>query len=238
MLERVNLSKALDDEAYDLKVRMWQVALRREAMKRYTKHASTVVVFEGWDAAGKGGAIKRVTETLDPRGYAVRSFAAPAGDEKTHHYLWRFWKALPEPGQLAIFDRSHYGRVLVERVEGFATEKEWKRAYREIVEFESQLANAGILVVKFWLHIDQDEQLRRFKGRELDPFRSYKLTEEDWRNRARWENYRVAVEDMLEKTSTGRSPWTVVAANDKNYARVKVVKTIARAMMEAPNRER
>ncbi len=233
MLEKTDLTKKLEADEYARAIKKWQVALRRETTKRFKDRTSTVVIFEGWDAAGKGGTIKRVTETLDPRGYAVRSFAAPAGDEATHHYLWRFWKALPEPGQVAIFDRSHYGRVLVERVEGFCTEAEWKRAFREIVEFETQLRNAGVVVVKYWMHIDQDEQLRRFKARELDPFRSYKLTDEDWRNRARWETYERAVEDMLERTSTDIAPWTVVAANDKNYARVKVVKTLARAMMEA-----
>jgi polyphosphate kinase 2 (PPK2 family) len=187
-------------------------------------------VFEGWDAAGKGGAIKRVTEMLDPRGFTVSSYAAPRGEEQTHHYLWRFWRNLPRAGHLSIFDRSYYGRVLVERVEGFATEAQWGRAYAEINEFEAHQHSFGMLICKFWLHITREEQLRRFKRRELDPFRSYKLTDEDWRNRDKWQAYVRAVEDMLLKTSTQCAPWTVIEANDKYYARVKVLNTIVSAV--------
>jgi polyphosphate kinase 2 (PPK2 family) len=230
MLEHVDLSKKLPEKRYWQEIKQWQLKLRVEATRLYDSKGAALVLFEGWDAAGKGGAIKRVTEMLDPRGFAVNTFAAPGGSEARHHYLWRFWKRLPEEGQLAIFDRSHYGRVLVERVEGFCTEPEWKRAFREINEFEWQLANFGIVLVKFWLHIDPQEQLKRFKDRELDPFRSYKLTEEDWRNRAKWRLYQAAVEEMLEKTSTAWAPWTVVEANDKFYARVKVVRTVVKAL--------
>jgi AMP-polyphosphate phosphotransferase len=230
MLEQVDLGKKLPEKKYWGEIKNWQVRLRNESLRLFNEKRMALAVFEGWDSAGKGGSIKRVTETLDPRGFNVSTFGAPAGAEAKHHHLWRFWKALAQQGQLAIFDRSHYGRVLVERVEGFCTEQEWKRAYREINEFEWQLVNFGTVVVKFWLHIDQDEQLRRFKARELDPFRSYKLTEEDWRNRAKWDRYYEAVEEMLEKTSTTWAPWTVVEANDKYHARVKVVQTLTKAL--------
>jgi polyphosphate kinase 2 (PPK2 family) len=234
MLEKVDLSQKLPEKKYWNEIKKWQVRLRMESLRLFNEKRMALAVFEGWDAAGKGGGIKRVTETLDPRGFNVNTFAAPSGEERRHHYLWRFWKALPQSGQIAVFDRSHYGRVMVERVEGFCTEREWKRAYREINEFENQLVNFGAVIVKFWLHIDQDEQLRRFKARELDPFRSYKLTEEDWRNRARWDQYRDAVEEMIEKTSTTWAPWTVVEANDKFYARVKVVQTLTKALEAMP----
>ena len=230
MLEKIDLSKKLPEKRYWNEIKKWQVRLRTESMRLFNERRMAMAVFEGWDAAGKGGSIKRVTETLDPRGFNVSTFAAPSGEERRHHYLWRFWKALPQLGQIAIFDRSHYGRAMVERVEGFCTEQEWKRAFREINEFEWQLVNFGTVVVKYWLHIDQEEQLRRFKGRELDPFRSYKLTEEDWRNRAKWNQYQEAVEEMIEKTSTAWAPWTVVEANDKFFARVKVVQTLTKAM--------
>jgi polyphosphate kinase 2 (PPK2 family) len=187
-------------------------------------------VFEGWDAAGKGGAIKRLTEILDPRGFTVSSYAAPKGEEKTHHYLWRFWRNLPRAGHVAIWDRSHYGRVLVERVEGFCNDDEWRRAFREITEFESHQHSFGMVICKFWLHITKSEQLRRFKGREIDPFRSYKLTDEDWRNRAKWGEYQEAVEDMLLHTSIPGAPWTAVEANNKYWARVKVLRTVVNAI--------
>lgn len=230
MLEKVDLSQTLPEKKYWNEIKKWQVRLRMESLRLFNEKRMALAVFEGWDAAGKGGSIKRVTETLDPRGFSVTTFAAPTGEEQRHHYLWRFWKALPQLGQVAVFDRSHYGRVMVERVEGFCTAQEWKRAYREINEFEWQLVNFGAVIVKFWLHIDQEEQLRRFKARELDPFRSYKLTEEDWRNRAKWDQYHDAVEEMIEKTSTTWAPWTVVEANDKFFARVKVVQTLTKAL--------
>lgn len=230
MLEKADLSKKLPEKRYWNEIKKWQVRLRTQSMRLFNEKRMALAVFEGWDASGKGGSIKRVTEILDPRGYNVNTFAAPSGAEAHHQYLWRFWKSLPQAGQIAVFDRSHYGRVMVERVEGFCTDQEWKRAFREINEFEWQVTNFGTVMVKFWLHIDQDEQLRRFKARELDPFRSYKLTEEDWRNRAKWNQYQEAVEDMIEKTSTAWAPWTVVEANDKFYARVKVVQTLTKAL--------
>ena len=232
MLERVDTNKQLGEKEYRKELGQVQVRLRDLEFEVFREQVPVLCMFEGWDAAGKGGAIKRVTENLDPRGFTVSSFAAPQGEQKTHHYQWRFWKALPRTGHIAIFDRSYYGRVLVERVEGFCSEEEWKRAYREINECESQLRSFGMVICKFWLHFTLEEQLRRFKARERDPFRSYKLTEEDWRNRAKWNDYWQAVEEMLERTSTAAAPWTVVEAKDKFYARVKVLKTIVRAIEE------
>jgi polyphosphate kinase 2 (PPK2 family) len=232
-LGAVDLRRALPEKKYWKQVAALQLELRDLHFRMYERQVPVLLVFEGWDAAGKGGAIKRVTERLEPRGYSVSSFSAPRGEEATHHYLWRFWRALPRAGHLGVFDRSYYGRVLVERVEGFSSAAEWGRAYREIREFEAQQAAFGMVVRKFWLHISPEEQLRRFRDRERDPFRSYKLTEEDWRNRARWGEYEAAVEDMLAETSTKQAPWTVVAADDKFYARVKVLKTVVRAVERA-----
>jgi polyphosphate kinase 2 (PPK2 family) len=192
----------------------------------YEQKRPVVVVFEGWDAGGKGGAIKRLTAKLDPRGYIVWPIAAPQGEDKERHYLYRFWRRLPEKGQIAIFDRSWYGRVLVERVEGFAPESDWRRAYAEINQFERQLADFGTIIFKFWLHTSAAEQLKRFKEREQSGYKSWKLTDEDWRNRAKREDYEVAVEEMLLKTSTNAAPWTIVEANDKYHARIKVLKTV------------
>jgi polyphosphate kinase 2 (PPK2 family) len=230
MLERIDLNKKLDVKLYKKQLALVQTRLRELEFAIYRQRVPVLCLFEGWDAAGKGGAIKRVTEALDPRGFTVHSFAAPQGEQKTHHYLWRFWKTLPRAGHLAIHDRSYYGRVLVERIEKFCSEVEWRRAFREINEFEAHQSSFGMVICKFWLHLSPEEQLRRFKSREHDPYRSYKLTEEDWRNRAKWDAYYQAVEDMLEKTSTVTVPWTVVEANDKYYARVKVVKTIVAAI--------
>jgi polyphosphate kinase 2 (PPK2 family) len=233
VLESVDLGKRLGERAYRSRIATQQLRLRGLHFRMYEEQVPVLAVFEGWDAAGKGGAIKRVTETLEPRGFTVSSFAAPRGEERSHHHLWRFWRALPRAGHLGIFDRSYYGRVLVERVEGFCSVDEWKRAYREINEFEAHQASFGMVIQKFWLHISKEEQLRRFRGRERDPFRSYKLTAEDWRNRARWGSYAEAAEEMLARTSTPYAPWTVVEANDKLHARVKVVKTLADAVARA-----
>ncbi len=188
------------------------------------------VVFEGWDAAGKGGAIKRLVAGLDPRHVRVQSYAAPTEREKRHHFLWRFGPNLPGAGGMAIFDRSWYGRVLVERVEGFATEPEWKRAYDEIVSFEKSLVAEGTTLVKFWMHISPEEQLARFESRRDDPLRRWKLTEEDWRNRAKRSAYAQAVEEMLSRTDHSRARWHVVAAESKQFARVKVVETVVHAL--------
>ncbi|GAA3139093.1 hypothetical protein GCM10010466_32790 [Planomonospora alba] len=188
------------------------------------------VVFEGWDASGKGGAIKRLVRPLDPRHVRVAQFAAPTPDEARHHFLWRFWKVLPGWGGMAVLDRSWYGRVLVERVEGFATEEQWRRAYGEIVEFERTLAAEGMIIVKFWMHVSEEEQLRRFQSRAGDPLRAWKLTAEDWRNRDRRAEYEIAVEEMLERTGHEAGPWHVVAADDKRLARVTVVETVCAAV--------
>jgi polyphosphate kinase 2 (PPK2 family) len=235
MLETLDMTRKLTPKQYQEQVGPAQVRLRELEFQAYKKQIPVLCVFEGWDAAGKGGCIKRITEMLDPRGFTVSAYAAPKGEEKTHHYLWRFWRNLPRAGHVGIFDRSYYGRVLVERVEGFCHEDEWRRAYREINEWESQLASFGMVICKFWLHITKEEQLRRFKSRETDPFRSYKLTEEDWRNRAKWDVYTQAVEDMLLHTSTPYAAWTPVEANNKHYARVKVLRTVVEAMERSLN---
>ncbi|MEU4537890.1 UDP-galactose-lipid carrier transferase [Streptosporangium sp. NPDC023825] len=188
------------------------------------------VVFEGWDASGKGGAIKRLVRPLDPRHVRVAQFAAPTYDEKRHHFLWRFWPVLPGWGGMAVLDRSWYGRVLVERVEGFATEEQWSRAYGEIVEFERTLAAEGMIMVKFWMHVSEEEQLRRFRDRAGDPLRAWKLTDEDWRNREKRPQYEVAVEEMLARTDHPKAPWHVVPGDDKRLARVTVVETVCAAV--------
>ncbi len=226
MLNTIDLSQTLEGEEYERELVKYQVALYALAYQVYVQQRPVILVFEGWDAAGKGGAIRRVTEKIDPRGYVVYPIAAPKGDDATHHYMWRFWNRLPETGQIAIFDRSWYGRVMVERIEGFCTEDEWKRAYREINQFERQLIDYGTILFKFWLQVSKDEQLRRFEARSNDKLRSWKLTGEDWRNREKWDSYEEAVNEMLLKTSTVSAPWTVVEANSKGFARVKVLKTL------------
>lgn len=228
MLERIDLSQALSPEEYEAQLEPLQAQLQALGHELYKRRRSLIVVFEGWDAAGKGGAIKRLIAEVDSRGYEVYPIAAPAGEDKTHHYLWRFWRRLkpPEEKQIQIFDRSWYGRVMVERVEGFCSEAEWRRAYREINEFERQLVASGMILVKFWLQISAEEQLRRFEERRDTPAKAWKLTEEDWRNREKWPLYERAVEEMLLKTSTLFAPWTVVEANDKYFARVKVLRTV------------
>jgi polyphosphate kinase 2 (PPK2 family) len=188
------------------------------------------VVFEGWDASGKGGAIKRLVAPLDPRHVRVAQFAAPTYDEKRHHFLWRFWPVLPGWGGMAVLDRSWYGRVLVERVEGFAAEEQWRRAYDEIVGFERSLAEEGMILIKFWMHVSDEEQLRRFRSREADPLRNWKLTAEDWRNREKRPEYEKAVEEMLTRTDHSQGAWHVVAGDDKRYARVAVAETVCRVV--------
>jgi polyphosphate kinase 2 (PPK2 family) len=230
MLETVDLSLKLTPDEYKVRLIKAQVRLSQLGFQVYKQQRPVIIAFEGWDAAGKGGAIRRLTERLDPRGYVVHAISAPRGDDAEHHYLWRFWRRLPEAGQIAILDRTWYGRVLVERIEGFCSEEEWRRAYREINEFERQLVDFGTVLVKFWLHIGQDEQLARFELRQETPYKAWKLTDEDWRNREKWEPYVEAVEDMLLKTSTTGSPWTVVPANDKLYARVNVLETVVEAL--------
>ncbi len=233
MLDQVDLSLSLDAETYKRELLRYQLALHDLGYQAYVQQRPVVIAFEGWDAAGKGGAIKRVTERLDPRGYAVHPIGAPKGDDAAHHYLWRFWRRLPEAGQIAIFDRSWYGRVLVERIEGFCSREAWQRAYREINAFERQLVEYGTVLFKFWMHISKDEQLRRFEARAADPIKQWKLTEDDWRNREKWDLYYEAVDEMLLKTSTHLAPWTVVEGNDKHYARVKVLRTLVEGLSAA-----
>jgi AMP-polyphosphate phosphotransferase len=194
------------------------------------------VLLEGWDASGKGGAIKRLVARVDPRHVRVKQFAAPTYDEKRHHWLWRFWPALPGWGGMAVLDRSWYGRVLVERVEGFAEEPAWRRAYEEIRDFEHMLVAEGMVLVKLWLHISDEEQLQRFEARANDPLKAWKLTEEDWRNREKRAEYVQAVEDMVTETSTGYAPWTLVEGDSKRYARVKVIETVIAATEDGMRR--
>ncbi|MFZ0950547.1 MAG: hypothetical protein WAN19_20635 [Candidatus Sulfotelmatobacter sp.] len=230
MLETVDLTRTLDRLAYVREVTRRQIQLRELGYQVYLQKQSVIIVFEGWDAAGKGGAIKRITEKLDPRGYVVYSISSPQGEDRTRHYLYRFWRRLPERGQIAIFDRSWYGRVLVERVEGFASEAEWKRAYREINSFERQLREFGVILVKFWIHISREEQLRRFEERKAIGYKAWKLTDEDWRNREKWEAYEEAVEQMLVKTSTATAPWALVEGNDKYWARTRVLAKLVKIL--------
>lgn len=225
ILQSLDMKQALDRKTYDMELRKEQGRLNRLAREARARKKSMLLVFEGWDAAGKGGAIRRTTAALDARDFQVIAIAAPTDEERAQHYLWRFWRHLPRAGRFLVFDRTWYGRVLVERVEGFATEHEWMRAYNEINHFEQQLVDHGIVLVKYWLHITKEEQLRRFKEREGTPYKAWKLTDEDWRNREKWDAYEQAVNDMAERTSTIAAPWTLVEANDKLFARVKVIRT-------------
>ncbi len=230
VLSGVDLSKALSNKEYKQKLDSLQKKMEILHSELYRLRIPVVICFEGWDAGGKGGAIKRLTSHMDPRGYQVNPTASPNDTEKAHHYLWRFWNNMPKAGHIAIFDRTWYGRVMVERIEGFCSEAEWKRAYQEINEMEEHLANSGCIVLKFWLHIDKDEQERRFKERMENPAKQWKITDEDWRNREKWDEYEKAVDEMLVRTSTTYAPWEIVEANSKYYARVKVLKTVVEAM--------
>ncbi len=235
MLEVLDLTRKLNPKDYVRELARRQIQLRELGYQVYTQKRPVVLAFEGWDAAGKGGVIKRITERLDPRGYIVYPISAPHGDDKTRHYLYRFWRRLPERGSIAIFDRSWYGRVLVERVEGFAKEAEWKRAFKEINAFERQLTDFGAIVLKFWIHISRDEQLKRFEQRKAVGYKAWKLTDEDWRNREKWDAYEDAVEEMLVKTSTIPAPWTVVEGNDKYWARIKVLSKLVEVLSQELN---
>ena len=230
VLSGIDLSKSLTEEEYKTRLKKLQKRLAELHSELYRLRIPVVIGFEGWDAGGKGGAIKRLTSNLDPRGYRVNPTAAPNDIEKVHHYLWRFWNSVPKAGHIAIFDRTWYGRVMVERIEGFCSEAQWRRAYQEINEMESHMANAGAVVLKFWLHIDKDEQERRFKERQANPAKQWKITDEDWRNREKWDQYEEAVNEMLIRTSTTYAPWIVVEGNDKRYARVKVLQTVVDAL--------
>jgi polyphosphate:AMP phosphotransferase len=226
ILDRLDMSLSMEKEAYEDALEEYQGKLNRLFRHPEMQRRSLVAVFEGQDAAGKGGAIRRITGALDARQYRIIPIAAPTADERARPYLWRFWRAMPGHGQITIFDRSWYGRVLVERVEGFCSEEDWMRGYAEINDFEEQLDRNGTIVVKFWLQISEEEQLRRFQERETTTFKRYKLGPEDWRNREKWNAYRDAVNEMVERTSTEYAPWTLVEANDKKYARVKILSTL------------
>lgn len=230
VLAGIDPAKEMSREEYKQKLAKLQEKLTDLHNQIYSYRIPVVLAFEGWDAGGKGGAIKRLTQALDPRGYVVNPVASPNDIEKVHHYLWRFWNKMPKAGHIAIFDRSWYGRVMVERIEGFCTEYEWKRAYREMNEMEAQLSHGGNIVIKFWLHIDKDEQERRFKERQENPEKQWKITDEDWRNRAKWDEYEKAVDEMLVRTSTRHAPWVVVEGNNKYYARIKVLETVVDAI--------
>jgi polyphosphate:AMP phosphotransferase len=226
VLSELDLTHKLSKKDYDNELAQWQGRLSELVRDPRFKQHSLICVFEGSDAAGKGGAIRRITAAVDARQYQTIPVAAPTEEERAQPYLWRFWRHLPRTGRVAIFDRSWYGRVLVERVEGFCAEADWLRAYTEINDFEHELVEAGAVVVKFWLQISRDEQLQRFKERENIQFKRFKITEEDWRNRKKWDAYHAAVCDMVDRTSTGDAPWTLVEANDKGYARVKILRTV------------
>ncbi|MEQ7919637.1 polyphosphate:AMP phosphotransferase [Xanthomonas sp. WHRI 1810A] len=233
LLGSLDMTLSLEKDDYDEQLITEQARLSGLMRDKRMRGHALVAVFEGNDAAGKGGAIKRVAAALDPRQYNVVPIAAPTEDERAQPYLWRFWRQIPARGKFTIFDRSWYGRVLVERVEGFCTEADWLRAYSEINDFEEQLTEAGTVVVKFWLAIDEETQLARFQEREDIPFKRHKITEDDWRNRKKWPLYREAVGDMVDRTSTEIAPWTLVEANDKRWARVKVLRTINDALQAA-----
>jgi polyphosphate kinase 2 (PPK2 family) len=233
VLSRLDMTRSLGKKAYTQQLNRYQGRLNQLHREARARKLSTLLLFEGWDAAGKGGAIRRVTAALDARSYRVIPIAAPTDEERAQHYLWRFWRHLPRAGRTTIFDRSWYGRVLVERVEGFATEMEWMRAYAEINDFEEQLVEHGSVLLKYWVHITAHEQLERFRLREKTPHKAWKLTDEDWRNRERWDAYEQAVNDMVERTSTRVAPWTLIAGNDKRHGRVAVLKALCERLEAA-----
>ncbi|HEX8962090.1 MAG TPA: polyphosphate:AMP phosphotransferase [Rhodocyclaceae bacterium] len=233
LLSELDLSHKIAKKDYEDQLAKWQGRLSELVRDPRFKQKSVICVFEGSDAAGKGGAVRRVTAALDARDYQIVPIAAPTEEERAQPYMWRFWRHIPRTGRVTIFDRSWYGRVLVERVEGFCAEEDWLRAYTEINDFEHELVEAGAVVLKFWLQIGKDEQLKRFKEREKIEFKRFKITDEDWRNREKWDAYHNAVCDMVDRTSTGNAPWTLVEANDKYYARVKVLRTICERLQRA-----
>lgn len=229
-LAEISLDKELSEEAYRTELKKCQKRLTELHNEIYRRKIPVILAYEGWDAAGKGGNIKRITGALDPRGFEVHPIASPEPHEKARHYLWRFWTRLPKTGHIAIFDRTWYGRVMVERLEGFCTENDWQRAYNEINEFEKELYDWGAIVIKFWVQIDSDTQLARFTDRQNTPEKQWKITDEDWRNREKWDLYEAAVDEMIEKTNTSYAPWVVLESNDKKYARIKALKTVIAAI--------
>ena len=233
LLSEVELNKDMDVLEYRRELAKCQKKLGKLHNELYRKKIPVVIAYEGWDAAGKGGNIKRIAGALDPRGYDVHPIASPEPHEKSRHYLWRFWTRLPKTGHIAIFDRTWYGRVMVERLEGFCTQNDWQRAYNEINEFEKELTDWGAVVIKFWVQIDKETQLERFKDRENTPEKRWKITDEDWRNREKWDMYEDAVNEMLQKTSTESAPWYILESNNKYYARIKALKTVIKRLEKA-----
>lgn len=233
LLSTLDLSQSISEEKYKTDLEDYQGRLNLLHRKFKARNRSAILVFEGWDAAGKGGIIRRITGAIDARDYQIIPIAAPTEEERAQHYLWRFWRHLPRAGRITVFDRSWYGRVLVERIEGFAREDEWKRAFAEIVNFEEQLHRHGIVVLKFWVHIDKDEQEQRFKLRQNTNYKHYKITDEDFRNRERWDDYEIAADEMIERTGTDFAPWHLIEANDKKFARIKTLRIIYKALKGA-----
>ncbi len=225
--------KEISDDIYKAELKVLQKRLGELHNILYRKKIPVIITYEGWDAAGKGGNIKRITGALDPRGYEVHPIASPEPHEKARHYLWRFWTRLPKDGHIAIFDRTWYGRVMVERLEGFCSENDWKRAYNEMNEFEKELSDWGAVIIKFWVQIDKDTQLARFTDRQNNPEKQWKITDEDWRNREKWDAYEIAVNEMLQKTSTVYAPWHILESVDKKYARIKALKIVIEEIEKA-----
>ena len=234
MLSDLDLTKQIKSKKlYEKLLKKYQYELLEVQRRIIHGNFKVILLFEGWDAAGKGGCIKRLTEVWDSRHFKVNAISAPTPTEKAHHYLWRFWTHIPEQGQVAIFDRSWYGRVMVERIENFCTPEEWKRAYDEINNFEKALADDNTIIIKFFLHISKAEQKRRFEGREQEPLKRWKITKEDWRNRTKWNKYLKAAEEMIKKTNKRHATWNIVSAEHKRYARIHVIKTVIRRFYDA-----
>ena len=233
VLDQVDLAQSLSKKEYKQQLMHYQNRLGKLTWIARREKRSSVIALEGWDAGGKGSAIRRITASMDARLHRTISVAAPTDEELAQHYLWRFWRQIPQAGYVTIYDRSWYGRVLVERVEGFAQEHEWMRSYQEINDFEDQLCSHGTIINKFWIHISQEEQLKRFKEREVVPWKQYKITEEDWRTREKWDAYKIAVDEMMARTSTAGSRWHIIAGNNKKFARVEILKTLCESMEES-----
>ncbi len=236
MLSEIDLDKEMDVTEYRKELAKCQKKLAKLHNELYRKKIPVIIAYEGWDAAGKGGNIKRIAGALDPRGYDVHPIASPEPHEKSRHYLWRFWTRLPKTGHIAIFDRTWYGRVMVERLEGFCSKNDWQRAYNEINEFERELKDWGAVIIKFWVQIDKDTQLARFNDRENNPQKRWKITDEDWRNREKWDQYEDAVNEMIQKTSTDFAPWHILESNNKYYARIKALKIVIKELEKALSR--
>ncbi|HAG70034.1 MAG TPA: polyphosphate:AMP phosphotransferase [Lachnospiraceae bacterium] len=233
LLKDIPLNRSLSEAEYERELEELQDKLRALHNRLYRLKVPVIICYEGWDAAGKGGNIKRITGALDPRGFEVHPIASPEPHEKARHFLWRFWTRLPKDGHIAIFDRTWYGRVMVERIEGFCSENDWKRAYNEMNEFEKELKDWGAVIIKFWVQIDKDTQLKRFTDRQNTPEKQWKITEEDWRNREKWDAYETAINEMLAKTSTDFAPWHILESVDKKYARIKALRIVVEELEKA-----